>query len=234
MASFNMAYEMGADMIELDVLLSKDGIPVVIHDVELKRLAGIPELVSDLTFNELSHIDVGSWFRPEFKGEKISSLDEVLSWARNKIALNIEIKTEAVSDRISGGVEEKVIELVRKHGMNKNVLLSSFDSRAVERFKKIDNGISSGYLFSKETLARQSPVELMHHYKSDFFHVDKWKLTQTFTQELTDAGYPILVYTVNSKVEMKMLIRRGVSGIFSDRPDRLRDVAGQLIKDRIR
>src|SRR5690554_5799160 len=150
MFAFKAAHEMGAAMIELDITLSKDGIPVIIHDEKLNRTTNGKGKVSDFTLEELKKLDAGSWFHPKFSEEKIPTLEEVLEFAQNRIALNIEIKPEAVSLSPKEGVEEKSLELVKKYGMEKHVLFSSFHYGAVKKFRSLDAHIPTAILYERK------------------------------------------------------------------------------------
>jgi len=223
---------MGADMIELDVLLTKDGVPVVIHDNDLERLAGIQGKITDTEYVEVQKMDVGSWFAASYKDERIPTLREVLSWAKDKISLNIEIKAESVTDQVAGGIEEKVIDLVREYEMEEYVLLSSFDYRAAERFSHLGSEIASAILFDKKQLDGVSAAGLMHKCKSNYFNVN-WRYLTLFSFHKPDIdAHLMMVYTVNSRIVMRKLIRKGVYGIFSDRPDLLKEVADKEISER--
>ncbi len=110
MESFQGAIAMGADMIELDVQLTRDGEVVVFHDEKLTRCTNGKGRIADYTLVELKKLDAGSWFDKEYQGAKIPTLEEALSLCRDKIAVNIEIKTEAVDENIRDGIEEKMPE----------------------------------------------------------------------------------------------------------------------------
>src|SRR3989304_1235432 len=90
LAAFRLAMEMGAQMIELDLHQSRDGVPVVIHDTSLWRTAGIRRNVGSLTLREIKRLDVGSWFNPQFKDQRIPTLEEVLELVLDQIPLNVE------------------------------------------------------------------------------------------------------------------------------------------------
>src|SRR5690349_8300386 len=92
MPSFELAHEMGADEIELDVQRSKDGRLVVIHDQRVDRTTDGHGHVWELTFEELRSLDAGAPFDARFRGTRIPTLDEVLTWARGKVAVAVEIK----------------------------------------------------------------------------------------------------------------------------------------------
>src|SRR5699024_5540598 len=115
MPAVEAAMQMGADVIELGVQLSSDGVRVVFHYVMLDAHADGRGSLSYYTFDELKELDAGSWKGDEFEGTKIPSLEEVLACASGKIALNIEIKTEAVSKGHAGVVEQKFVNIVKRH-----------------------------------------------------------------------------------------------------------------------
>lgn len=231
MAAFKMAYQMKADMIELDVQLSKDGVPVVFHDAKLDKHSNGKGLVLSFLFDELQQLDAGKWFSIEFMGEKIPSLENVLKWAAGKILVNIEIKTEAVSDSSENGIEEKVIQMVRRVGMEKHVIISSFDYRAVDRIKKMAPDLLTGLLYDKKSSAKRSPLELLRKYNANFFHCSKSELGKKWRKQLQDSEKRFLIYTVNRKKAMQKWMEKGAFGIFSDKPDVLREVSMEFFEE---
>ena len=230
MSAFRAAYEMGAEMIELDILLSKDSIPVVIHDETLDRTTNGTGLVADYSLEELRKLDAGMWFGKEHTGEQIPTLEEVLEFAKGKIALNIEIKTEAVTDQASGGIEEKALNLVKKYSMEDYVLFSSFDYRAISHLKELDVDISAALLFEKSQSTRRTPSELINDYKADAFNCSRRQFTKRWAEDTQKHNIPVFVYTVNKEKQMEKMIRRGASGIFSDKPDLLKQVVDNMWK----
>lgn len=230
MSAFKAAVEMGAEMIELDILLSKDGIPVVIHDETLDRTTNATANVVDYTLQELKEFDAGSWFSEKHKGEPIPTLEEVLAFAKGKIALNIEIKTEAVTDSLTGGIEEKVLELVKKYDMEKHVLFSSFDYRAITHLRKLDVDISTALLYEQRQSADLTPAELTDAYKADAFNCSVRQYSKKWADETKEHDIPVFVYTINNEHVMRKTIKRGASGIFSDKPDVLKRIVDNLWK----
>jgi glycerophosphoryl diester phosphodiesterase len=102
-AAFKKAIALGADMVECDIHLSKDGHMVVIHDDRLDRTTNGKGLVREKTLAELKALDAGSWYGGEFAGEKISTLEELLDLAQGKVEVIIESAvTEAVAMKNSG------------------------------------------------------------------------------------------------------------------------------------
>lgn len=230
MSAFKAAHEMGAEMIELDLTLSKDGIPVVIHDETLDRTTSGNGLVSDYTYRELKELDAGSWFSENHANESIPTLEEVLQFAKGKISVNIEIKPEAVTDEVRGGIEEKAWELVKKYEMEDYVLFSSFDYRAIAHLKEINVDIAAALLYEKQQSGKMSPSELVEEYSADAFNCSYRQFSKRWAKEAREAGFPVFVYTVNGERRMRKMINRGVTGIFSDKPDVLKKVVENMWK----
>lgn len=227
MAAFEAAVDMNADMIELDVLLSKDRVPVVFHDAKLDAHSNGKGLVSNFTLKELKKLDAGSWFDVTFSDQRIPTLEAVLDFAAGKIALNIEIKTEAVTDQTVNGVEEKALSLVNEFGMQEHVLFSSFDYRAVKRLKEWAPNMPTAVLYEKKQSRNKLPSQLLEEYKADAFNCSYRQLTKRRLQDLNFHNIPFFVYTVDSKKRMQKLLDLGVMGIFTNKPDVLREVIGR-------
>lgn len=227
MAAFQKAFEMKAEFIELDVMLSKDGVPVLFHDQTLdKKTDGTGE-VKEYTFAELQQLDAGSWFSEEFSDEKIPSLEEVLSWASGKMALNIEIKTEAWREDPERSIEPRVVQLVRESGMSDHIIFSSFDYRILRRLNELAPELRTAVLYEPSQSGEKDPVTLVSELQANAFNCSATQLTPEWMNQLKTAGIPVLVYTVNDPEVMKFLMDAGVSGIFTDYPDRLMEVVAQ-------
>lgn len=224
MAAFEAAVAMNADMIELDVLLSKDGVPVVFHDAKLDAHSNGKGLVSSFALKELKKLDAGSWFDVKFSGQQIPTLEEVLDFAAGKIALNIEIKTEAVTDQMANGVEEKALGLVNEYRMQEHVLFSSFDYRVITHIKKLVPEMPVAILYEKKQSGKLLPSELIKKYNVDAFNCSYRQLTKRRLQDLKSHNISFFVYTINDKKRMQKLLDLGVSGIFTNKPDVLREV----------
>lgn len=228
MSAFRGAVEMGAEMIELDVMMSKDGVPVIFHDATLEDHTDGEGELSNYTLKELKALDAGSWFGPEYAGEKIPTLEEVLQFVKGKIALNIEIKTEAVTDDIEGGVEEEALALVKKYEMEDHVLFSSFDYRAIAHLKQLDPSIPAALLYNNRESNKHLPSQLLSDYSADAFNCSYKQLNRRRLRDIRLHEIPVFVYTVNQKRRMKKLVKLGVRGVFSDKPDLLKQVAAGI------
>lgn len=227
-SAFKMAIQMKAEMIELDLLLSKDGIPVVIHDELLKRTTGEKGNVSDYTLAELKEMETGAWSNEQFKGEPLPTLEEVLAYTKDVIAVNIEIKHDAVTDTAQDGIVDKALELVYQAKMQDQVIFSSFDYRVMEHLNELDPNISKALLYEKRQSGSLSPKQLVEKYAVDAFNCSYKELTEEWISELTSNNIPFFVYTVNEPELMEKITKAGARGIFSDYPDVLKEVVENM------
>lgn len=132
--SFQIGYEAGADLLELDVQLSRDGEAILFHDFTLQPKLGDPRWVRDLDWHELCELDVGRWFDPQFAGERIPRFADLLDWARGRVALWVDLKhgfQAADDDRL----EMTALNLVEAAGMSEQVVISSWDQVALARIR---------------------------------------------------------------------------------------------------
>ncbi len=224
-SAFVAAIRAGADMIELDVCLTKDRVPIVIHDQTLERTTDGHGLVSEYTFNELKKLDAGSWFSPKFKGESIPSLEEILLQTRGKISVNIEIKPESYesADR-SDAIEKQICIMVEKFGMNESVLISSFEHSFFPRIKlwhkkyKNQNSLKVAPLKGKE-FSEEKILKLCIDNEAYSFHPDERSLTPSLLKKLKANLFRTIPYTVNNQKRIEQLTQWGVTGIITDEPE---------------
>lgn len=224
LASFEGAAALGADMVELDVQLTSDGEVVVFHDEKISRCTNGRGRVADHTLAALKKLDAGSWFDKKYQGEKIPTLTEVLNLCRERIAVNIEIKTEAVTDALSGGIEEKCLRIVDDSGMPGHVVFSSFDPRAILHLKEIDPRTPAAVLYEKKLYGGQLPSAIVASLHADAFNCSQRELGGKWLDDLKRYDIPVNIYTVNEEKKMKRWLALGVDGIFTNKPDVLKRV----------
>src|SRR5690625_1608942 len=125
MAAFKFAYELGAEGIETDVQLTKDNIPVLIHDERVKRTTNGTGYIKDLTWSQVKQLDAGSWFSKKFTGTGIISLDEFLQWIQFKpLYLNIELKNNRIAYK---HIESIVFERIAHYKLIEITILINFN-----------------------------------------------------------------------------------------------------------
>lgn len=213
--AFELAAEQGADGVELDVHLTKDGELIIVHDFTIDHTTNGTGTVTDKTLAELKEYDAGSWFDEKFAGEKLPTLDEVFEAVGGKLYINVEIKSLS---READGTEEVVAECIHRHNMNERVIVSSFNPYVLKRFRPIAPDIPLGYLLHPASLTAESHTilppsdyEALHLY---YDMIDQEQLDFAKTHNL-----PINTWTVNDTELALRLKTQGVRGIITDKPD---------------
>ena len=221
MEAFLLAIEQGADGIELDVQLSRDGIPVVIHDETIDRVTDRTGYVKDYTLQELKELTVLKDRFPQYSQSKIPTLKEVLEAVKSSgIQVNIELKTGIYW---YPDIEKKVAEIVEETGMKEKIIYSSFNHYSVQRIKEIVPDAETAYLYSDvilnvEDYARKTKVDGLH---PAVYHV---KMAD-FLKGYIESGLNVRVWTVNEEADMKALTEAGVTAVITNYPD----VAARII-----
>ena len=144
--AFRKALELGADGIELDVRLTKDEKLVVFHDRCLDRTSNGKGPVNHYTQDEVRSLDAGSWFAPEFHGERPPTLDEVFESLPVDFLINVELKVIMKGMR---PIAHKVAEVVRRHARWQSTLVASFNPISLWELRKIEPRIMRGYIWSR-------------------------------------------------------------------------------------
>jgi glycerophosphoryl diester phosphodiesterase len=213
LAAFLAAADEGAQMCELDVQATRDGAVVVMHDEIVDRTTDGHGAVAQFTLAEIQRLDAGAKFDAKFSGERIPTLDEVMTAVRSKLGLNIEIK--------EGAVERQVCELMRAHDALTTSMVSSFEWQALEAVRAIDPAIRVALLAEKNPAALLEAAVAMRAYAVNprYDMVDA-----ALCRESHARGLQVLVWTVDVPAAMRTLIDAGVDGIMTNYPARLRDV----------
>jgi len=219
-AAIREAIAIGADMAEIDVTLTADERVVVIHDETLQRTTNGGGKVAEQDFDEIRSLDAGSWFAPQFAGEKVPTLGEVLDLVKGQILLNVEIKSEA-ADR---GISDKVAAAIKERGMTDQVIVSSFSPTALEQMRAVAPEIRTAVLYNKELQRGQDPVEIVRGLGASAFNIRGSRLKAKMLRSCREHGIPVGVYTVDKPRKMKQWVKKGIDAIFTNHPDRLLEV----------
>lgn len=217
LAAFRLASELGADGVELDAKLSRDGVVVVMHDQTVDRTTNGSGRVSDLTLAELKRLDAGSKFNSTFAGEPVPTLKEVIDAVGDRLLINVELTNyESRGD----GLEPKVVELMAKCGRAERMMVSSFNPLALIKVKRASPHIVCGLLtrpglkftLRKLFLAPLIPGLNAHHPQYTMFD-------QAYVRRAHARGQKVNTWTVNEAADMRRMIKYGVDSIMTDRPD---------------
>lgn len=190
---------MGADAVELDVRRSRDGVPVVVHDEDLKRIAGVDKKVSDLSLEELKKIKV-------LGRELIPTLDEVLSEFGNKIPLFVEVKDE--------GIEDKVAESINAYGVYDNILIISFNYNVLAKIRESLSRVDVGLLTYRYPLPLSEAAKL-----KAFAILPRYNIVNPRTvKELHAKNLKVYAWTINDVSIALKVTSYGVDGFATDNP----------------
>ena len=218
LASFRAAIAAGADMVELDVHLTRDNELVVIHDDTLERTTDGKGNVADKTLAELKRLDAGFKFNPRFAGERIPTLTEVLDVTRGRILVNIELKKGKNFPYTMEELADRTLAVVEKAGMLDQVLFSSFDPAAVDRIRVRNPRLPIAVITQKPwaTPEEAGGGKLYPAINSSFKNLNEKNIRLARA-----AGLQVHAWTVNTPADMEKVISLGVDGIITNHPDRL-------------
>lgn len=225
LAAFVLAADQDADAIELDVTLSRDGQIVVIHDDTLDRTTNGHGRVDQLPYAEVAQCDAGRKFNPKFAGERVPLLSHVFEAVGQRLLINIELKSTTVR---STGLEAKVIDLIRQHGLIERVIISSFNPLALITVKRAEPRLACGLLYSPDEpiyLSRAWLAPLIPHL--DARHPQASTVTPEVVKQVHARGQKINVWTVLEPREVKTLTALGVDGLIGNDPVMMREVLEQ-------
>ncbi|MCK4641660.1 MAG: glycerophosphodiester phosphodiesterase [Candidatus Marinimicrobia bacterium] len=215
MAAMKKALELGAGFSELDVQETSDGVLILLHDSTLERTAGVDLNIWEMPYDSLVSYEVGSWFAPEFAGEPIPKLADVMDAVKGKMKLNIELKMNGHEKFLI----EKVIDLINEKDFRSECIITSFDLSAIKKVRQLDKDLKVGYIFSK------------YPEDEDVFTADvdllsvKYKLVdEEFIRKAHANNKAVHIWTVNDPEMMKKFIDWGVNSIITDYPDKLLDL----------
>lgn len=229
MAAFHKAIEAECDMIELDVRLSADNVPMVFHDRRLQRTSNASGPINRKHSRQLSMIDNGSWFSPKFSRERIPLLADVLPLVKKGVKLNIEIKPDVVSTDGPSAVE-LVINEARKAKVLSKTIFTSFNHAMVKEVKHIDDTLTSGVIYNPITHFRKSPSTLVKNAHADLFVCSKLQITRDVVADTHDAGYQLYVYGVKTGRDVQRMLEMEIDGIICNNPRFVRETIDLLLK----
>lgn len=227
MLAFKEAEKTGCDGIELDVQLTKDLVPVIIHDEKIDRTSSGKGRVCDYTFDELRSFSFGysDKFGGQFFEAEIPCLEEYLKWMAEEacqIITNIELKNSVY---YYGGMERMVVEMVRKYGLLDRVILSSFNNASVLKCKEIEPSVKTGFLTEAPI---GNPGVYTKEFGVDYYHPDLSTLTEEHVKNCSENGIGVNVWTVNEREDFLKMKKWGISRVFTNYPDRGREIISEM------
>ncbi|HEY9790453.1 MAG TPA: glycerophosphodiester phosphodiesterase [Candidatus Obscuribacterales bacterium] len=212
LAAFKRSVDAHVDGIELDIHRCKTGELIVIHDETLQRTTNGAGLVKDKTLAELKSLDAGSWYKPEFKDERLPLLSEVLDLVDGKCSVNVEIKDTPIA---YPGIDDALIELLSHYKYPEKIIVSSFDHAILKSFHAKAPQYKVGFL---DAAIPASIGEYAQIVGATAWNPDYEVLRTDAVTDAHAAGLKIFTWTVNKPEEWNKLNKMGVDGIITDDP----------------
>ena len=219
-SAFRLAMVQGINGIEFDVQLTLDHVVVLHHDRTLQRVAGVRRPVSEMTYDELSRLDVGSYRKARYKGERIMRLDELLLEFRGKTKLFVEIKSRSMDRRrgISIPLTEKVLQLIQQHvpeNLLSSVHILSFDTSVLNAAFTLAPNLK--YILNHSD-SSAGPTESFQYSGKLWGHgIRIAKLTGTWAQQIHDRNQRIVTWACNGPRQLAKAHRLHADIILTDR-----------------
>lgn len=212
--SFELALAQGADGVELDVRLTRDGEMIIMHNDTVDETTDGEGKVEDFTLAEMKALDAGAWFNESFRGTRVPTLDEVFEAIGKRTRINVEIKADGLH---GNGIEAKVADAIRRHGLERSIIVSSFNPVTLRRFRHVMPEAPIGYLHSPEVPGFISHLMfgLSHEARNPYYA----EIDQKYMAWAKGAGYRVNTWTVNDPAEAVWLRDLGVDCIITDVPD---------------
>ena len=214
LTSFRQAIESGCQMIEVDVQLSSDNQFVAYHDF---KPFGCSKKISDMTYNEISDIDVGFGFDPSFKGEKIPLLKDVIELVYDKNYLMIEVKTLAGNKFRENA--EKLLELINNYNYIDKTIVGSFNHSAINLIKKLNPNIHTAAIKIPGDL--RLPSQIKESINCDVFICSVEEINDTYIKDAEACGLVTGVYSIDTKDNLITALNSNITAIATNYPQKV-------------
>jgi glycerophosphoryl diester phosphodiesterase len=214
-AAFRQALTDGADGVELDVMLCASGEPVVFHDDDLRRLGGRPERIAAVPYRVLRDVRLSG-------GGTIPTLDEVFEACGPDLLVNVELKVNEVDPRGTAALVDAVASVIRRLGVQRRVLVSSFNPWAVWVWRRHAPEVPAGLLFERASLLPLRRAWLARVIRPRALHPEWVLCTPDRVAGWRRRGYMVSVWTVDDPVALAACRRMGVDAVITNDPARSR------------
>lgn len=217
-AAFDLAVDMKADYIEIDVQRSKDGELVLIHDTTVDRTTDGTGKVGELTFEQLRSLDAGSWKGEQYEGEPIPTFEEILDRYRGKVGILIELK----APELYPGIEKQVAEALKERNLdkpqNEKIIIQSFNFVSMKTTNELLPLVPIGVLTSNRAHTTPEALQEFSTY-ADWFNPSYGIVTEELVNQVHSLGMKIGSWTVRSQEAADFLFEMKVDAIITDYPD---------------
>lgn len=228
LAAFERAIQVGVDAVEVDVRSTRDGALVVLHDSLLDRTTDRDGPVHEMSLEQVREADAGGWFGPEFVGQKVPILAEVLDLMRRRALVVIEIKADHLAEAVLRVVDDLVVA--------DQVVIQSFSFETLRRVKAIDPAAPTALLVgnlptSPSRMRARRMVREVLSLGANILNIWHATLTPAFFEEVRKRGLTVWTWTVDEEVVLRDVVQMGVQGVATNRPDLLNEVLEELARE---
>lgn len=229
MAAFRKGKELGADLLELDIQLTKDGHVVVFHDEALERTTNGKGLLAGHTLAQLRELDAGSWFGPQYAGEPIPTFEEVAAWAAAEgVRLNVEMKSGPYP-HFDIALAVKVVEILETYGRIEDSLCISFDHILIAEVKRRAPGLACAVNYTARLV---DPVGVARAAGADILNIHRQFVSPEIAAIAHKAGLGLQCYCDDPE-QAKFFTRIGVDFMDSDHPDVIRAAVRSVPREEV-
>lgn len=215
MLAFRKAVEAGCDGIEFDVQLTKDGEVVIIHDELVDRTTDGIGFVRDYTYEDLKKLNAAKLHSTEGMFEEIPTLEMYCQWVQNlDIVTNIELKTSVY---FYTGLEEKVLEIVKRYGLEQQIIVSSFNHSSIVRMKQLAPEILCGALIYGHSIGNAGAY--CESMGFECYHPDCKDITKEILEDCKAHGIQVNTWTVNDMGMLEQLYDWGCDSVITNHPE---------------
>ncbi|ASB88519.1 glycerophosphodiester phosphodiesterase [Bacillus sonorensis] len=215
MTAFEHAAQAGADGIELDVQMTRDGRLVVIHDEKLDRTTSLKGYIKDFTYEEIKQGDASYRFSEKTGFVTVPTLEEVFDWAvKGSFLINVELKNSIVRYE---GMEEKVMALISEYKLEDRIIISSFNHESLAYCRRLNPDIELAALYMDVLYKPEQYIDMI---PATGFHPYLRSMSAETIANAHRNNKTVRPFTVNREEDMKKLMEAGVDGFFTDFPEK--------------
>jgi len=217
--SFRLAVELGADGVENDIRLTKDGVYVLSHDSNINRMSNGKGEVNEMTYEELLQYDFGVRTSQKFKGTRIATLEEFLEIVKDMRVINIELKPFSPQEDKKYAFKTLYDALV-KYRCADRTIISSFDHPALKELKAVHPDLRTALLYG-HGMSPEETIAFVKNFDADIIHPQIGAVNEKIMEACRKNGIEVNVWTVDSNHDIKRAMELGVTGIITNVPDKV-------------
>ena len=232
------------DGVDVDGQLTRDGELVIFHDLSVDRLTSGTGRVRDKTRAEMLALDLGPKYDPALHGAYVRTFEDFLRAVKGRGILMVELKVPGLAPT---GIEQRAVEIIRKHDAHQDVVLSSFNPLVLYRLKRLDPEVRTALIFmdtnwNPELIAEIKPEDLVNlpwPLRQEFIRRAVRKIVrpdllsinhevdQAVIDRLIAKGWPAFIWTIDEEPDLRAALAKRPYGVISDQPVRARQLRGE-------